>query len=118
MSAMYPAPRWFREAVREWIGEYGILCEREYAISDLFTRLAKSQPPDLRVVVTERGQERRPRRSKLAPTQQTRCQSSDALVTRTHGRHQFRNHLLRSDSPMNHHGDVPCHAVAIGCATR
>ena len=51
MSASnYPAPRWFREAVRDWIGEYGILCEREYAISDLFTRLARSQPPDLRVV--------------------------------------------------------------------
>jgi hypothetical protein len=43
MSVIYPAPRWFREAVAEWLDETPHERHR-YRIGDLFTRIVNAQP--------------------------------------------------------------------------
>lgn len=48
-TTLYPPPRWFREAVQEWLDAHqaAVLPHR---IADLWTRVANSTPPDLRLV--------------------------------------------------------------------
>ncbi len=48
-SIMYPAPRWFRDAVRAWLADTPP-DKREQAMSDLFTRIVNAQPPAFSVV--------------------------------------------------------------------
>lgn len=48
-SVMYPAPRWFREVVNDWLAQTPP-APLAANINELWTRIAKAQPPDLRVV--------------------------------------------------------------------
>lgn len=48
-DSLYPAPRWFRETVQEWLRDTPP-APYNAAIHDLWTRIAKAQPPNLRVV--------------------------------------------------------------------
>jgi|GEM_PF-4593534 len=48
-TLVYRAPRWFREVVNDWLAQTPP-APLAANINDLWTRIAKAQPPDLRVV--------------------------------------------------------------------
>ena len=50
-GSLYPAPRWFREVVNEWLAQTPP-APLAANINELWTRIAKAQPPDLRVVTS------------------------------------------------------------------
>lgn len=48
-DTIYPPPRWFKDAVRDWLDAH-TAAALPHRIGDLFTRITRAQPPDLRVV--------------------------------------------------------------------
>lgn len=48
-TSIYPAPRWFREAVLEWLAATPADLLR-HRTGDLFIRVVIAQPPQFRVV--------------------------------------------------------------------
>ena len=73
---------------------------------------------NLRILVAECRQKRGPRRTKPAASQKPRREPGHAFVAGAHRGHQVGNHLLRRDSPMNDHRDVPRQTVTVRRTTR